>query len=89
MREYWLNKLFYDVQRPPLRDEYRTDRERVLERYPLKPETRAALLAEDFAYLAPRVNPYLLRFYFQATGMPDEEFIRRLRALAPAGARHG
>jgi hypothetical protein len=44
--------------------------------------------------LAKLVNPYLLRFYFFAAGMPDAEFIKRLRAGADvrgetAEAHHG
>jgi hypothetical protein len=35
---------------------------------------------------APRVNPYLLRFYFLVAGMTDEEFLRRIRAT---GGSHG
>ena len=60
-------------------------------RYPLKPEVVAALDANDVTALAPLVNPYLLRFYFQCTGMPDAEFIGKLRTLLPQaqGAAHG
>jgi hypothetical protein len=42
--------------------------------------------ADDVAYLSPLVNPYLLRFYFLVAGMPDDEFLRRIRAT---GAHHG
>lgn len=88
MRDYWLSKLFYDVQSNAA--EYRADRAKFLARYPLKPEVQAALLRNDVAFLARRVNPYLLRFYFGAAGMKDDEFIKRLRASAPeAGAAHG
>ena len=52
----------------------------MLGRYPLKPEVRAAVLADDVAALARLTNPYLLRYYFAAAGMPDGEFIARLRA---------
>ncbi len=82
MRDYWLSKLFYDVQANAA--EYRADRAKFLARYKLKADVKQALLADDVAFLAPRVNPYLLRFYFAAAGMKDEEFIRRLRATAPA-----
>jgi hypothetical protein len=81
MRDYWLSKLFYDVQANA--PEYRADRAKFLARYPLKAEVKEALLSDDVAFLARRVNPYLLRFYFGATGMKDDEFIRRLRASAP------
>ena len=88
-RDYWLSKLFYDVQGGGAA-EYRADRAKVLERYAIKPEMKRALLADDVGYLAQFVNPYLLRFFFAAAGMKDEEFIRRLRESAGKGeARHG
>ncbi len=92
MTDYWLSKLFFDLQNKTAAAEYRANRETVLHRYPLAPEIRAAVLANDIAVLAPRVNAYLLRYYFQVVGMPDDEFIRRLRALKPAAqpaAAHG
>ncbi len=92
MRDYWLSKLFFDLQTPAAAAEYRAGPETVLARYPLKPEVRAALDTNDVATLAPLVNPYLLRFYFLVSGMPEEEFLRRIRASGtkPAGeANHG
>jgi hypothetical protein len=93
MRDYWLSKLFFDLQSmPALGAEYRADRAKVLERYPLKPEVRAAVEKDDVAFLAARVNPYLLRFYFVVCGMPDAEFLGKVRtAGADAAARssHG
>lgn len=92
MRDYWLSKLFFDLQSPPLAEEYRTGRKQVLDRYPLKPEVRAAVESDDVAYLSTLVNPYLLRFYFLMAGMPEEDFLRRIRATAapvPARTGHG
>ena len=94
MTDYWLSKLFFDLQSPPAAAEYRADRTKVLARYPLKPELRDAALSDDLAAMAPHVNAYLLRFYFQTVGMPDREFIARLRALketapAPGKVSHG
>ena len=91
MRDYWLSKLFFDLQSPPAADEYRADRERVLNRYPLKPEVRAAVEADDVAYLSRLVNPYLLRFYFHVAGMPEDDFLRRIRAAGTPTAKvsHG
>jgi hypothetical protein len=80
MRDYWLSKLCFDLQDPEKVAEYRRDRERALDRYPLKPEVRAAVLTDNVAFLARLTNPYLLRYYFAAAGMPDAEFIARLRA---------
>ncbi len=89
MTDYWLSKLFFDLQDPAAAAEYRADREAVLARYPLGEPVLAALRADDVAAVAPLVNPYLLRYYFTASGMADGEFIRQLRASAGAGADAG
>lgn len=83
MRDYWLNKLFFDLQTPALAVQWRSKREPVLERYPLAPEIRAAVLADDIKTLAPRVNAYLLRFYMMHCGMSDAEAMQHLRQLEP------
>ena len=51
----------------------------MLDRYPLKPEVRLAVVQEDVAKLAPLVNPYLLRFYFVAIGKSEAWFLERIR----------
>ena len=79
MRDYWLSKLFFDLQAPGVAAEFRADRERVLGEYSLSEEVRAAIRENDVPFLAERVNPYLLRYYFFTVGMKDEEFKRRLR----------
>jgi hypothetical protein len=79
MRDYWLSKLFYDLQAPALAAEYREDRENVFARYRLSQEAKQALESNDVPWLAQRINPYLLRFYCFGIGMKDEEFMRRLR----------
>ena len=84
MRDYWLSKLFFDLQTPAAADEYRANREKVLDRYPLKPEVRRAVLADDLEFLSTLVNPYLLRFYFFVVGMTDAVFIQRLKSLQGA-----
>lgn len=92
MRDYHLSKLFFDLQDPAVAGEFRADRAQVLARYPLKPEVRAAVEADDVAALARLVNPYLLRFYFLMAGMPEEDFLRRIRSSgAPAATKpaHG
>jgi len=81
MRNYWLDKLFFDLQQPELAAQYKADRQKVLAHYPLPADLRRALLDDDFAAIAPRVNAYLLRFYFAICGMKDDEFIRRLNEL--------
>ena len=83
MRDYWLSKFFFDLQSPPAAEEYRADRAKVLDRYPLKPEVRAAVERDDVAYVSGLVNPYLLRFYFLVSGMPEDDFLRKIRASRP------
>jgi hypothetical protein len=83
MTDYWVSKLFYDLAQPNgPKAEYKADREAVMARYPLSPEGKAAVRADDVAALARLVNPYLLRYYFSVIGTPDEIFIERLRASA-------
>jgi len=79
--DYWLSKLMYDLQAPALRAEYHADRAAVLARYKLDDVVLRALETHDVNVLAPRVNAYLLRFYYQYSGVKDPEFIAGLRAL--------
>ena len=79
MTDYWLSKMFFDLQSPAAAAEYRADREKVLARYGLTPEVKQAVLANDVSFLSRRTNPYLLRYFFFAAGMKDDEFIRKLR----------
>ena len=84
MTDYWLSKLFFDLQHDEkLAAEFRQDMASVFDRYEIAPAVRKALLADDVAALAPLVNAYLLRFYFQIRGMPQAEFMARLHALKP------
>jgi hypothetical protein len=87
MRDYWLSKLFFDLQGPSVADEYRADRGKVLDRYPLKAEVRKAVETDDVAALSRLVNPYLLRFYFHVSGMPEKDFLQRIRSAGAAKAR--
>ena len=90
MSDYWMNKLFFDLQQGPLAAEYKKDRNAVLSRYPLKPELRRAVLADDFGAIVPHVNAYLLRFYFAICGMKDAEFIRKVNETSAKGtSSHG
>jgi hypothetical protein len=79
MTDYWLSKMFFDLQSPTAAAEFRADREKVLDRYPITADVRARVLANDVPFLARRTNPYLLRYFFFAVGMKDDEFVRRLR----------
>jgi hypothetical protein len=79
--DYWLSKLFFDLQQPAKAAQFKSDLNAVLSDYPMDPKLRDALLADDLATLAPHVNAYLLRFYYAIQGVKDPEFIRRLNAL--------
>ncbi|MGA7490021.1 MAG: hypothetical protein WBW74_24120 [Xanthobacteraceae bacterium] len=82
MTDYWVSKLFFDLQHDAkLAADYRADMAAVIARYEIKPEIRKALLEDDVGTIAPLVNAYLLRFYFQVRGMPESEFIARLHSL--------
>ena len=88
MTDYWLSKLFFDLQHDAeLAKAYRADMAAVIARYPIKPEVRQALFADDVGKLASLVNAYLLRFYFQVRGMPEAEFIARLHAINAGGGK--
>jgi hypothetical protein len=91
MTDYWVSKLFFDLQHDPkLAAEFRTNMPAVIDRYEIKPDVRKALLEDDVGAIAPLVNAYLLRFYFQIRGMPESEFIARLHALkAKEGVANG
>ncbi len=82
MRDYWLNKLFFDIQQPGVAAEYKKDRDAVLARYPMSAELRRAVVEDDMAALAPHVNAYLLRFYYAILGVKDAEFIKRLNEIS-------
>jgi gallate dioxygenase len=87
MTDYWLSKLFFDIQSPDNLARWKADRDAVLAEYPLTNEMREAVLNDDLEAIAPYVNPYLLRFYFSITGMKDDEMLARLHAMKPqAGA---
>ncbi len=88
MTDYWLSKMFFDLQRPGAGAEYRADRHKVIARYPLAAAVIDAILADDVVFLAQRVNPYLLRYYFGAAGMTDEVFLAALHATRKEAA-HG
>jgi hypothetical protein len=90
MTDYWLSKLFYDLQSPVATARWRKDRTAILDAYPLSPEMRQAVLDDDIGSMAPHVNAYLLRFYCAVCNMTDADFIARLRALKPGEeARNG
>lgn len=82
MTDYWLNKLFFDLQGPGGKERWRGDRAKVLDDYPMRPELRKALLEDDFAVILKEANPYLLRFHLLISGYGDAESIALLHGLA-------
>jgi hypothetical protein len=78
MRDYWLSKMFFDLQSPALAAQFRTDPQGVMAKYPLDERVKRAIAEHDAPFLAERTNAYLLRYYFFAVGMKDDEFVRRL-----------
>jgi hypothetical protein len=63
MTDYWLNKLFFDLQKQPeLAAKYKNDREAVLAHYPMSAELRRAVLDDYVGAMVPHANAYLLRF---------------------------
>jgi hypothetical protein len=78
MRDYWLSKLFFDLQQPALAAQFRADPQSVMQKYPLEERVKRAIAENDAPFLAERTNAYLLRYYFFAVGMKDDEFVRRL-----------
>ena len=81
MTDYWLSKLFFDIQSPQNLAKWKSDPESVLADYPLSAEMRTAVLADDLETIAPHVNAYLLRFYFSISGMKEDELLARLHAM--------
>lgn len=83
MTDYWLSKLFFDIQSPDTLARWKADRDSVLAEYPLSAEMRKAVLEDNLEAMAPHVNAYLLRFYFSISGMKDDEMLARLHAMKP------
>ena len=78
MRDYWLSKMFFDLQQPAAAAEFRADRAKFMGKYSLGEDVKAAIERNDAPFLAGRTNAYLLRYYFFTLGMKDAEFIRKL-----------
>lgn len=89
MTDYWLNKLFFDLQQPDKAAEFKRDKSAVLAHYPMKPELREAVIKDDIAAIAPHSNAYLLRFYYAILGVKDPEFIHRLNELPGEVLKNG
>jgi hypothetical protein len=53
MRDYWLNKLFFDIQRPEVAAAFKKDRDAVLARYPMSAELRRAVIEDDIGKFVP------------------------------------
>jgi hypothetical protein len=86
MTDFWLSKLFFDMQDAGVRDQFRADPDALMTRYRLPAQTMAAVKSSDLDYLAPRVNPYLLRYYCGYIAMPEDEFLRRIKTTGAPDA---
>ena len=78
VRDYWLSKMFFDLQSPALAAQFRANPENVMSRYQLDERVKRAVVEHDAPFLAERTNAYLLRYFFFTVGMKDDEFVRRL-----------
>jgi hypothetical protein len=88
LTDYWLNKLFFDLQKPGNAAAFKSDVPTFLKDYPMNATLRDALIADDLASIAPHANAYLLRFYYAILGVNDADFIKRLNALPDKRAPH-
>ena len=80
--DYWLNKLLFDLQGPEGRSRWDPEnREATLEGYPVSSEVRQALLGDDYEYLYPVTNPYLMRFFLLICGHDDKKSIEILSSI--------
>ncbi len=81
---YWIDKAIYDMHhRPDDLGVYRRDPGAYLDRYPLAPASRSALIDNDVAALyRAGVNPYLLRAHCIGMGIPEDVSLAALRSCA-------
>lgn len=89
MTDYWLSKLFFDIQSPDNLAKWKADPDSFIADYPISPEMRVAVFNNDLEAIAPHVNAYLLRFYFSISGMKDDEMLARLHAMKPGADKSG
>ncbi|MBK18351.1 MAG: hypothetical protein CMM52_05890 [Rhodospirillaceae bacterium] len=79
--DYWLNKLIFDLQGPDGKDQWSNHREETIDKYPVSAEIRQALIDDNYAYLYPLTNPYLMRFFLLISGNDDQKSIEILSAI--------
>lgn len=80
--DYPLCRLMYELYGDrALAARYRADRECVLATYDLSEPLKEALRSDDVAALAPHTNGFLLRYYFIAAGLPEQEFLAGLQRI--------
>lgn len=80
--DYWLNKLIFDLQGPDGKNRWaRSNRENTLDAYPVSSKIRQALLDDDYEFLYPLTNPYLMRFFLLICGHDDEKSIKILSSI--------
>jgi Aromatic-ring-opening dioxygenase LigAB, LigA subunit len=88
MSLYQLQKFLYELNREPaLQEQHRTDLPRLLDRYELTPEERAAIEARDVGLIyVLGANGQLLMHYAAFLGLSWPAYIQALREGV---ARHG
>lgn len=80
---YWLDKVLFELHHgSDDLERYRNDPQRYLERYPLTPKMKEAILSNDVAalYLS-GVNPYLLRAHCIGMRIPEAVSLAALRSV--------
>lgn len=83
---YWLDKVLFELHhKPDDLAQYKRAPHAYLERYPLTPQMKAAIVGNDVAkfYLS-GVNPYLLRAHCIGVGIPEAVSLAALRGAAEA-----
>ena len=95
MTDYWLNKLVFDLQEAGGRGLWTNSEKRraFIENYDLSSAIRQALIDDDFAFLQPLINPYLMRNFLLFCGLDDDASNAVLHSLhdgpQPGEVNHG
>lgn len=86
---YWIDRVLYEIHHDPVRlDEYTTDPDAYLGRFPLSDGDRESIRdnAIGTMYLS-GVNPYLLRAHCLGMGVAEDTFVASLREVGEEARR--
>ena len=89
MTDYWLNKLMFDLPNNGGKATWMNDRAAFIDRYPLAPELKTALMEDDFAVIQPLANAYLMRNFLLMCGLNDDQSVEILHNLHDASPVKG